>query len=255
MNLLTIDWDAFFPMPAPNDIDSIQFYDWGQKEAPFFIGPIWSVRASGFLRAGLELPTVNDEWRTFSQRFQFSDDFTTVFVTESHVSVVGLLPEGFDSIWLYDAHHDAGYHGPKQIDTIRKEERVTCEDWMIAFNLWGEIEPEDMHVRYPAWKHWATDGEYGYGEPEPAIPVDRKMDDGLSNDVVFDVVHICRSGAWTPPWCDEQFNQFVHSWDADEVTDELDEEHAPLTPREFDLEAAQLDADAMNELMARVSNK
>lgn len=252
MNLLTVDFDYFFPMPAPDDYDNWQLYDWGQKEASFFIGPIWTIRASGFLRAGMELPTVNDEWRTFSERFTFSDEFTTLYVGESHVSAAGLLHEGFDAIWLYDAHHDAGYQGAEQVAKIREEEQVDCENWMIAYHLWGGVEPEDMHVRYPRWKTWALDPDSG--EPEPAIPVDRKMDDGQDNEVVFDGLYICRSGAWTPPWCDDQFDQFCLTWGADEISDELAEltNDAGLAPREFDVAEAQAHVDQMNELLERV---
>jgi len=252
MKLLTVDWDSFFPMPAPDNTDAWYLYDWGQKEAPFFMNGIWMMRAASFLRAGLELPSVNDEWRQFAQRFMLRD-VETLYVGESHMSAVGLLNEGFDEIWLYDAHHDCGYQGTNEIDTIKEKEQVNCENWMIAYNVWGDVAPEDMHVRYPHWKYWALDPDYGEGEP--ALPIDRKMDDGAPNDTVFDALYICRSGAWTPPWCDDLFDQFLLTWGADEITDELAEGNCPLNKREFDVADAQVQADAMNELLAKEGTK
>lgn len=33
--------------------------------------------------------------------------------------------------------------------------------------------------------------------------------DTISDYIVVGVIHICRSGAWTPPWYDQNFIEFV----------------------------------------------
>jgi hypothetical protein len=46
---------------------------------------------------------------------------------------------------------------------------------------------------------------------EPLIPVSMTIDNGQAPNVVFDAVFVCRSGAWVPSWCDEQFGVFLEA--------------------------------------------
>jgi len=106
-------------------------------------------------------------------------------------------------VWLYDAHHDSGYphKGDKDyLSRLLERGAWSCEDWMVLYRALGA----DLHVRYPEWRAWAVTGEL-----EPAVYVDRRVDDGSVPDLEFDKVFVCRSGAWVPPWHDEAFNRFV----------------------------------------------
>lgn len=37
----------------------------------------------------------------------------------------------------------------------------------------------------------------------------QRVDDGDPIAEEFDTVFVCRSGAWVPPWCDGQFEEFL----------------------------------------------
>lgn len=126
-HLLTVDWDYFFPVPGPSaPVGEAMLYDWGFREAPFFIGPIWGSRTYGFLMNDLPLPTVNDEWRTFWDRFDIHDE-AVLYVSDSHLiagkSEVAYGGATFDwpvaSVWSYDAHHDSGYNITMQAQVER----------------------------------------------------------------------------------------------------------------------------------------
>jgi hypothetical protein len=222
-NLLCIDFDYFFPVQRVDD-EQGWLYDWGHSEAnSLYLGPIWGVRAAEFDRAGVPRPQANNEWTDWWGRFNIHEDATLYYADSNvlayHPDVQGDRKAG--QVWLYDAHHDSGYGENRDIKAIVKSGKVSCEDWMVAYRLQHQAE---LHVRYPAWKAWAMDLE-----PEPLVPVDRQVDDGKPNDIVFDTVFVCRSGAWVPPWCDHDFMDFITDAPVNELY-ELD----PCEPREFD---------------------
>lgn len=264
-NLLAIDWDYFFPNPMEGHFNpgdgSLGLYDWSHREAPFFIDMVWSTRASGFLAADLPLPKVTSEWRTFAQRFNLTDD-AVVYISDSNTHA-GMIegPDGFgfDNVWLYDAHHDAGYGVASYSDWLDQHStpkglRFSCEDWMLVHLAQGA----DLHWRFPTWHEnfkkriaerecTASECEHGHvahGAFWPdGVDLDAAVDDMLPLDVEFDTVHVCRSGAWVPPWEDKKFLEFVHTFnrDVEQVDDsELD--------RRFDVVRARVDADALRRL-------
>lgn len=47
----------------------------------------------------------------------------------------------------------------------------------------------------------------------------------------FDAVSICRSGAWVPAWCDEQFVEFVKSCPVGEIVEVQDGTQLTLAAR------------------------
>ena len=75
-----------------------------------------------------------------------------------------------------------------------------------------------LEVVYPPWRTKVECIESG-----PLIPVDRRIDDGTNPTRVYDAVYVCRSGAWVPPWCDDQFQQFLEGypweWSGQEMPD------------------------------------
>lgn len=232
-NLLVIDWDYFFPNPFDGgtftEDTPLQLWDWAHNETPFMRDYVWSTRAGGFIGNGLELPSINDEHRSFWDRFRLAPR-ARLFYADSNALAVSrkiINPRTkFASVWLYDAHHDAGYGGVEQTkrlgEIIRKGE-WDCGYWMILYWTIGAA----LHVRYPRWKVRAFDLEC-----EPAVPgVDRAMDDGATPDVTFDRVFVCRSGAWVPPW-NEHDMTFLSFVDAAPVREKIKLES--VEPRHVD---------------------
>lgn len=208
-NLLAVDWDYFFgnPMEAGNVKDpTFWMYDWGHRETPFFIEGeyIWGDRAAGFERHGIELPTVDvpaDWWKQFK-----IDPQATLYVADSNAWGGRVRnPEGdsFDNVVLYDAHHDLfGIESRDQLDAFEESGEYTCEDWMFRHYLEGS----SLHWRYPQWQ---TRGPDIADKLPKWIDLDHMYGDVEAPDDTFDTVFLCRSGAWVPPWCDDQFAAFM----------------------------------------------
>jgi hypothetical protein len=207
--LLVVDWDAFFPdptmMPDGDPGDALFLYDWGHRETMFHIGSAWHTRAAQFLANGLDLPRCRD-FETFFDRFDLSE-IGIAPVAESNAVAGNVWPPTFDfedeawgEVWLVDAHHDCGYRG-----SYEQAEGNSCEDWMLRHHRAGSA----LHVRYPSWRGDA-DGALLDIEEGPLIDVDRRV--GFDDmPQWFDALMICRSGAWVPSWCDDQFAAFIDS--------------------------------------------
>lgn len=234
MKLLTVDWDYFFPMPNPDSDESFMLYDWAQSESEFLIRHIWESRAQGFVMNGLPLPRV-EGWSGFWNQFKIADD-ATLYMGESHLFAIDPeVREDIDEVWLFDAHHDAGYRGDESI--LRDgEERWECENWMVWYDLIGA----DLHVRYPEWRAWALDRE-----PEPMATLDRQVvsETNMPDDVVFDRIYVCRSGAWVPPWCDAEFNAWAEETPVSWVENVGPVEWQPDVERDFDLDRVKAQAE------------
>jgi hypothetical protein len=214
LNLLVVDWDYFFPNPAyaANPTEESLMYLWDHAEAPAYLSPlVWSGRASAFIRSGMELPRA-EGYEGFWNRFRFNPDGVSVLYGDSNLHAGRIMPSslGLDEeyetadawarVTLYDAHHDSGYKSTGTLEEWRATGKVSCEDWMLVHHDAGSR----LEVRYPTWRR-----EVGQVEPEPLVPVDRQIDDGRDPDVEYHAVYVCRSGAWVPPWCDDQFTEFM----------------------------------------------
>lgn len=244
--LLVVDFDYFFPEPMGSGNDdplTLSLHDWGHSEGgviAFLATFLWQDRASAFIRSGIPLPQpdIPSGWWN---RFTFAND-ATGWATDSNCD--SWSPDlGVDDIWLFDAHHDCGYH-PDAIQTVLDDGFVTCENWMVPYHLTGA----ELHVRYPTWKTRAFELE-----PVPEIDVDRGYDSPNTDSMlpVFDAVHVCRSGAWVPTWCDPLFVEFLDSCPvAVSWTDTRSE-----PDRKFDRGAAEALAAQYDELMAMLPGK
>lgn len=243
MNLLVVDWDYFFPEAGPGNPHWL-LYDWGHNEnSSLYYGFLWVVRAAGFDRAGVPRPVTSGEEVGFWSRFNIART-ATLFYAESNVAVVNRKIYGgsrVSGLWLYDAHHDGGYK--RTLEEITKDQHVSCEDWTAFFHLKHGTQ---LHVRYPRWKSWALE------EPEPAVPLDRRVDDGGSPRVLFDRVFVCRSGAWTPPWLDQAFFRFLEACPAERRV-ELDGDLHPVKVRDWDEADVARDLAAVREAQRQMA--
>lgn len=201
-NLLVIDFDYFFNNPVLNTEShpDVFLYDWASNEThdgTNTLGAfIWEVRAGAFLAEGKPLPKASG-YEHFWDRFTLTTD-ARIYVADSNVHSGNMFPNTHD-IWdridLYDAHHDAGY--------LDNDEAMHCGNWMLHHHHRGT---RDLNVHYPPWRT-SIDGT----ETPPVAPVNRTIDDGHTPDpTTYTMVFVCRSGAWVPSWCDNQFNDFIN---------------------------------------------
>jgi hypothetical protein len=243
LSLLVVDWDYFFPNPfdgGDQDDPNAPLYDWSHAESRFYIEMVWPGRAASFLINEVPLPMCQG-WETFWDRFSFAEG-APLYIADSN-AFAGTIPAGlgyaeapsevadwpWGSVWLYDAHHDCGYKtSPEE---VRERGTISCEDWMLVHHDAGSA----LHLRYPPWRTRF--------ERAPAIPIERRTDDGTAPPVVFDAVFLCRSGAWVPPWCDQQFDEFAARYPGGEAS-----LVGPIMTRTFDRELAEHDAEQMRKL-------
>jgi hypothetical protein len=244
MRLLVVDWDFFFPVSelaaglhAPPDDWGL--FDWAHNEDdPIFYEFIWSIRAADFLRAGRTLPQA-EGWREFWKRFTIAPRASLFYADSNAAAVLPRVRKFVDEVWLYDAHHDTGY-GEGDLARATEAREVTCENWTYVYRAQGA----EVHMRYPQWRAYAMTAE-----PEPQLRIDRAVDDGArpAEPGQFDRVFVCRSPAWVPPWCDEDYQAFIA---AAPVQRAVSVDGAKRL-REFDAEAASNYAAMMAEVLPK----
>lgn len=251
-SLLVVDWDYFFrnPMEAGDTNDPAYFmYDWGHAESKLFIDGsiIWPSRAHGFWRNDLPLPGV-DVPPGWWGRFDIDPD-ATLFVADSNAyagSVSDSEGEPFEDVWLYDAHHDLfKIQTEAELADWAEQGEYSCENWMFRHLLDGA----DLHWR---WPHWLHRGPKIVDTVPDWIELDAAEDtEPPPNTVCFDTVFVCRSGAWVPPWCDEQFVEFVDQAPT-RTTVQMDDES--LVRAEWK-EAAEAHAAAMDAAWKQITSE
>lgn len=227
MNLLSVDWDFFFPEGAldPRTDQDWDLWDWGHREARFFIDNIWPVRAEGFLRRGLPLPQLSGEEQGFWGRFRFGPDCRLLHAESHACATLPVVAFSITHVFSFDAHHDFGYGTLANALTALTKGIGHCDNWLLYYAL----SRRRTRVLYPRWKTWAFDTEEA-----PSAALDRRFDDGKRFRPVIHRVFACRSGAWVPPWCDDAYQAFL---DSCPVTSK--KAVGETVARSFDLEAVR----------------
>jgi hypothetical protein len=205
MRLLSIDWDYFVPsidqdfLPAPGGRVPYAFGG-GETFPDHMIDALWDSRAAVLAMRGGALPGTSGEERDFWDRFRI-DRHAVLYYADSHAQAAhAAVREGITSVWSFDAHHDCGYEGA--LEDVDRLGWVGCANWMCYYFLRGA----ELHVRYPAWRRDAL-----MRELPPLCPVERQLDDGEIPAESFDMIFICRSSAWTPPWLDDAFDTLLRT--------------------------------------------
>ena len=212
MRILTIDWDFFFPSPIG--------YDWGHGESPLLVDLIWPLRCDHVhMSSGKEvlehyLPDVPEGfWNIVTNRSKLP-----VIVGDSHAYIwyiireIDPLEDGFVELTNIDAHHDCGYHNDD-------DENVRCSNWAGVSKMVGYV--EYYRLFYPEWR---KEEKEGFDESLSFDHRPEEVEMGiLPPPQDYDVVYVCRSGAWTPPWCDGDFRAWIESAGFKEVQTPYDE--------------------------------
>ncbi|MEU7050520.1 hypothetical protein [Streptomyces eurythermus] len=207
MHLLVVDWDFFFPTPtagAPLG-EHPELYAWPVAEDAVHVEAIWLRRARAFVKAGVAAPYC-ENFRGFWSRFSMTPD-APLFVADSNAWAGQLFPSNlggdgpWESVHLYDAHHDCGYSpNHRSFEDWKARGPITAENWLLA-HYWNGSK---VFVHFPPWRE-----SMSRPSERPLIPVSMFIDDGTAPKVGFDAIFVCRSGAWVPSWCDMQFEEFL----------------------------------------------
>lgn len=209
INILSIDWDYFYPDSAN--------YDWGARESDYFYSFMWSLRVAD-VNLITQVPALKEYVPKVRKDFwqRMVSNKPILYVTDSHKDIVDVITEE-SIVTNLDAHHDFGYKEYKELG---------CDNWANLLMKSGLI--KEYHLIYPAWRQSEDESENFSTIKSKITSVSYQLPKKQDYDIIF----ICRSGAWTPPWHDKLFFQFVDMTPHDMRT------HIIIKPREFDLKQA-----------------
>ncbi|SHF29376.1 hypothetical protein SAMN02746089_01638 [Caldanaerobius fijiensis DSM 17918] len=198
-SLLSIDWDYFIPVKR----EWLASYIENEKN----IVSMWYKRYIESALKGEDLEKsvdtgliLKDFWSKIKKHFNFAKRIK-VFVSESHrLSYYIAKNNECQEVYSFDAHSDLGYTG---IDSAGFE--PNCANWLGKLLSEGKI--KRAHIIY---------SPYTLEKPEDFSHFNRAFEilyyrdiDCLPKGIYTAVIHICRSGAWTPPWLDCKFDEFI----------------------------------------------
>lgn len=197
--LLSIDWDYFISMknmPIESMLENKKtINDWWYKR--FLQG---KSRGEDLYKHYQLSKEVYQFWEQVEEYFEIDDDIK-VYVSESHRLSYDLAKTfNCHEVYLFDAHSDLGYGGLSSL-----EFEVNCANWLG--HLLKDHQINQAHILY---------SPYTKEKPEWFNQINHQFNveylsswKQLKNKSKISVIHICRSGAWTPPWFDDKFFQFI----------------------------------------------
>jgi hypothetical protein len=141
-------------------------------------------------------------WDRIRNCFTFAN-CTKAYVSDSHTMSYSIAKEnGCRAVFLFDSHSDLGYGGLSSLSF-----ELNCSNWLGK--LLAENHISEAHIFY---------SPYTAEKPEHFKAINSKFNVNYHDLSYLDgkripvsAVHICRSGAWTPPWLDDRFKQFVEA--------------------------------------------
>jgi len=196
--LLSIDWDYFI---------QIQTENWGSyTESKKNLTDLWYKRFFQAKAQGRNIqnsfrlsPEVDTFWEKIKRFFHFGNG-TKTYVSDSHSLSYSIAEShGLMTVYLFDSHADLGYGG---ISSLNFE--INCANWLGK--LFRDDRIDEANIIYSPF---TTEKPEFFRAMNNTFNVRYLSFDDLSSGIDVGAVHICRSGAWTPPWLDERFEQFV----------------------------------------------
>lgn len=196
--LLSVDWDYFIHTGKEN---------WGSYlENKRSLIDLWYKRYIQERAMGKDIeksyklsPELDTFWKKIRRHFIFSKD-VKAYVSDSHTWSYDIAKEnGCKIVCLFDAHADLGYGGLSSLNF-----EVNCSNWLGKLLKDNRI--YEANIFY---------SPYTQEKPEYFRQINCTYNirycnlNAFNKRYVVSAIHICRSGAWTPPWLDEKFNQFV----------------------------------------------
>ena len=222
--LVSIDWDFFIPEKPE--------WDLGHKENAMFLNMMWHMR--GHLIPHIKTSGLEKE---FHKRIKHRG---LVAVSDSHAFAYNPNIDKFDEIILFDAHHDCW---------------ATPEDGGIMCHNWARACLEENPKAKLTWVYPRKESLGYYPVPDDLAARVRLQDiASLEGQTDATVLHICRSGCWTPPWLDQAFIDFVKSFgNTNNILSLQDNEWDPMNIRWSEDQIKQVIR--MTEVMEEQMNK
>lgn len=198
--LLSIDWDYF--------ICSQQEVRWSYIENKKNLINQWYKRYIQSKMQGKDIKKsfklskdLNTFWEQIKKHFQFTKD-TKAYVSDSHALSYDIARNnGCNVVYLLDAHADLGYGNLSSLSF-----EVNCANWLGKLLENNYI--KEANIIYSPYTSEKPDY---FKQLNSKFSIRYPALNDLDTGIEVSAVHICRSGAWTPPWLDRKFNQFVEA--------------------------------------------
>ncbi len=196
--LLSIDWDYFIYTKE---------YNWGSyTENNRSLVDLWYKRYIQQKAWGKDIQDsfqLSSELDVFWERIRkhyILAEGVKVYVSDSHALSYNIATENNCKIvCLFDAHADLGYGGLSSLNF-----EVNCSNWL------GKLLKDKQIIEADIFYSPYTTEKPDFFKPMNSIyNVGYYNPDEWNKDVIVSAIHICRSGAWTPPWLDNRFIQFA----------------------------------------------
>lgn len=203
VNILSIDWDYFIPLKKEWSGSYIE----NNKNINF----LWYKRYFEHKNKGedLESSIIVDRklmqhfLLTLSLKFYIEKD-AKLYVSDSH-KFSYYIAKNFscDNIYSFDAHTDLGYGG---LASLKFE--VNCGNWL------GKLfDDAIIKTAYILLSPFSFENSSQFKEINNKFDIRYIDTDDIYNLPNISIIHIARSGAWTPPWLDHDFFQLIDSFD------------------------------------------
>lgn len=198
--LLSIDWDYF--VYTENGL-------WGSyTENTRSLVDLWYKRYIQEKMRGRDIqdryrlsPELDVFWEKIREHFRFTGN-AQVYVSDSHVLSYDTAKENAcDTVILFDSHADLGYGGLSSLNF-----EVNCSNWL------GKLLKDGLIAKaVVVYSPYTSEKPEFFGSMNRLFDIGYRGFDELDKGIGVSAVHICRSGAWTPPWLDEEFSRFVNA--------------------------------------------
>lgn len=195
--LLSVDWDYFVYAK-----DSWGSYLENKKSLEdYWYKRYIQAKALGkdIEKAFLLSPERNTFWSKIKKHFKFKKT-AKAYVSDSHALSYQIAKESnCQAVYLFDSHADLGYGGLPSLDF-----ELNCSNWLGKLLKEGHV--KEAHIFLSP--HATREPEY-FKEMKRIFNIRYRDLNELNERIEVSAIHICRSGAWTPPWLDSQFDQFI----------------------------------------------
>jgi len=198
--LLSIDWDYFVYTNKEN---------WGSYiENKKSIIDLWYKRFIEEKALGRNIKDsykLSPEWEIFWKRIWESfifDRNIKAYVSDSHaLSYLITKKIGCKIVCLFDSHADLGYGGLSSLNF-----EVNCSNWLGKL-----LKEKKIKKAYIFYSPYTMEKPEFFKQINSIYNIKYCNIKDLNKKFKVSAIHICRSGAWTPPWLDEKFNQFIEA--------------------------------------------
>ncbi|WIF94109.1 arginase [Caminicella sporogenes] len=197
--LLSIDWDYFIPINK----EWCSSYIENKKN----IISLWYKRYIENKIKGKNIEHLIDVspetylfWNKLKKYFKIHNS-TKVYISDSHkFSYIIAKKHNCSEVFSFDAHSDLGYSGINSLDF-----KLNCSNWL------GKL-LKDNYVKKATiiYSPYTYENKEDFKEFNEKFNINYIKFQNLPKNIDISVIHICRSGAWTPPWLDFKFYKFIN---------------------------------------------